>query len=655
MTDSSGYFPWNGPKDFSKSKLCLLNSFTGKKDPFVPQDGTNRITWYICGPTVYDSAHVGHASNYVRFDILRRILEDYFGYDVTVQMNVTDIDDKIIKRSNERNIPFEELGRHFENEFMEDMDSLNVIRPDFLTRVSEYIPEVIEYIATIIKNGFAYESSGSVYFDTASFKKNGHNYGKLEPSSVGRESLLEEGEGVLTSQDDTIKSQKKSTGDFVLWKKSKPDEPIWDSPWGKGRPGWHIECSAMASYVLGSVIDIHAGGVDLRFPHHSNEVAQAEAYHSSHQWVNYFLHAGHLHIEGLKMSKSLKNFITIRECLKRFNARQIRIGFLAHRYDAPMNYTEHGMEEAVNLDRTFIDFYGTLKATLREIAKSDPKTRVMRPSSLDIQLTDELKSRQTKIHACLMDNVDTPGALLELQGLMKSTNVYIGKNNMNINGLVLESVGRYMTKMMRAFGVTSLSGGDIAYGGGGNEEAEGSREDAVGPILDAFCSFRDDVRSTARKDKTAESSKQILGLSDKVRDEVLPPLGVRLEDRGTDQTSVWKLEDSASLVMEMERKKEAERARRVEIERQKAERVAKAAAELEKGRLSPKDLFRLGEEYVGKYSEFDEETGVPAKDGEGKLLTKSAVKGLNKTRMKQEKLHAKFLASQTNSNGNGGG
>lgn len=639
MAAEKKYFPWKGPTDFSNCKLNLLNSFTGKKDPFAPNDGSNRITWYICGPTVYDSAHVGHASNYVRFDIVRRVLSDYFGYDVVVQMNVTDIDDKIIKRANERGMPFEHLSRHYENEFMEDMDSLNVLRPQYLTRVSEYIPEVIDYIERIIRNGFGYESEGSVYFDTAAFHAAGHHYGKLEPWSVGNEELLAEGEGALTAFDEAVKNQKKSAGDFVLWKKSKPDEPTWDSPWGPGRPGWHIECSAMASNVLGPVIDIHAGGVDLRFPHHSNEVAQAEAYHNSHQWVNYFLHAGHLHIDGLKMSKSLKNFITIRKCLERYNARQIRLAFLAHRYDAPMNYAEHGMQEAINLDRTFADFFGNLKATMREIAKEDPKLRKMRPTESEVGLFAELHCRQVKIHECMRDNVDTPNALLEIQGLVKSTNTYLGSKGIKCNHLLLEAVGQYVTKILRTFGVTGSAGGDIAYGDEGGEGL--SREKVISPVLDAFCEFRDEVRREARKN-LSENTKEILNLSDKVRDDVLPVLGVRLEDRGVDQSSVWKLEDSETLIKEIQRKKDAEFQKKEEAARRKAERDAKKTAELEKGRLSPHDMFRDGSEYAGKYSAFDD-SGFPTKDAEGKELSKSAIKSLAKARARQEKMHTKYL------------
>lgn len=642
MSDSKAYYPWQVPDDPSKSRLKVFNSFTGKKEPFVPNDGGNRVTWYICGPTVYDSAHVGHASNYVRFDVVRRILSEYFGYDVVVQMNVTDIDDKIIKRANERDIPFDELAREFETEFIEDMDNLNVKRPDFLTRVSEYMPEVIEYIERIIRNGFAYESDGSVYFDTAAFVDAGHNYGKLEPWSVDNASLIAEGEGALTSIDD-IKSQKRSSGDFALWKKSKENEPTWDSPWGEGRPGWHIECSAMASSVLGPIIDIHAGGIDLRFPHHSNEVAQAEAYHDTHQWVNYFLHAGHLHIEGLKMSKSLKNFITIRKCLERYNARQIRLAFLGHRYDAPMNYAEHAMEEAISLDRTFIDFFGTLRATLRDIDRKDRILRPMRPETLENELGKELKRAQDTVHECLADNFDTPGALREIQNLIRSTNSYIASRGIESNNLLLEGIGRYVSKMFRVLGLSSEGTSDIGYGSDNSANGH-SRESAVAPILDAFCEFRDTVRGTARKG-LSDGIRQILTLCDSVRDDVLPQLGVRLEDRGMDQPAVWKLEDADTLVMEITRKREAESKRREEVERQKQARAAKLLQDLEKGRLSPHLMFKEGDEYRGKFDSFDQ-NGMPTTDAQGKELSKSALKGLAKARMRQEKLHAKFLAAQ---------
>lgn len=642
MENSTKYFPWQAPAQESNTKLKVFNSFTGTKVPFQTRNGSNSITWYICGPTVYDSAHIGHASNYVRFDVIQRILTDYFGYQVRVQMNITDIDDKIIKRANERKIPFDALAREFETEFMEDMDALKVRRPHYVTRVSEFIPEIVEYIETIIANGFAYESAGSVYFDTTAFTCEGHNYGKLDPSSVGNESLIAEGEGAITGCDEAIKLQKKAPGDFALWKKSKDKEPFWESPWGQGRPGWHIECSAMASNILGANIDIHVGGVDLRFPHHSNEVAQAEAYHKNHQWVNYFLHSGHLHIDGLKMSKSLKNFITIRSLLKRYNERQIRLAFLGHKYGDGMTYSDQGMEEAISLDRSFIDFFGTLKATLRSISKDPGRSAELKPSAADETLFTGFHNCQDIVHQSLADNFDTPRALLELQSLIRVTNAYMSREGEKANPFLLGGIGSYMTKILGIFGLVS-AGGDISYGEGLSGQGQ-SRENSVSPILEALSQFRDEIRKNIRGEKS-EAAKKILALCDRIRDDVLPPLGVRLEDRGG-KRSVWKLEDAATLMMEVQRKKDTDEKKRLEDENRRRMREEKQKAELKKGEVTPKDMFRQGE-YIGKFSEYGDD-GMPSRDMEGKDLTKSALKGLAKARVRQQKLHAKYVASLAN-------
>lgn len=243
-------------------------------------------------------------------------------------MNITDIDDKIIKKANEQGKSFDEVSRHYETEYFEDMKALHCELPEVITRVSEFVPEIIRFIEKIIQNGYAYEQNGSVYFDVAKYNDGEkHKYAKLEPTSVNDTALLQEAEGVLTAQ----ATDKKNACDFALWKKSKEGEPWWDSPWGQGRPGWHIECSAMAAEFFKEYpIDIHSGGIDLRFPHHDNEVAQSEAYYDCDSWITYFLHSGHLHIEGKKMSKSLKNFITIRHILETYNHRHIRFLFLLH-------------------------------------------------------------------------------------------------------------------------------------------------------------------------------------------------------------------------------------------------------------------------------------------------------------------------------------
>jgi cysteinyl-tRNA synthetase len=241
---------------------------------------------------------------------------------------------------------FRDLAAYWEGSFFDSMSALHVERPTTLTRVSEYIPEIVSFVEGIIARGLAYETNGNVWFDTAKFDgadgETGwkHTYAKLQPWSKGNRELLEDGEGSLTES-----SGKRSASDFALWKTSKPGEPAWDSVWGKGRPGWHIECSVMASAVLGEGMDVHSGGEDLAFPHHDNEIAQSEAFHNCRQWVNYFLHTGHLHIEGLKMSKSLKNFITIDDALAKYSARQLRFAFLGTSWHARLDFKESTMEE----------------------------------------------------------------------------------------------------------------------------------------------------------------------------------------------------------------------------------------------------------------------------------------------------------------------
>lgn len=261
---------------------------------------------------------------------------------------------------------FRTLAAYWEKLFFDDMARLHVEPPTTLTRVSEYVPEIATFVEGIINNGYAYETEdGSVYFDTKRFdgaKGKGsaeagsdwcHTYAKLEPWSKGNRDLLLDGEGSLTTTAAALKT-KKSPSDFALWKASKPGEPAWPSKWGPGRPGWHIECSVMASEVLGERMDVHSGGVDLAFPHHDNEIAQSEAYHECRQWVNYFLHTGHLHIEGLKMSKSLKNFITIEEALEKSSARQLRLAFLQQSWNARMDFKESNMAE-VRAQETMIN------------------------------------------------------------------------------------------------------------------------------------------------------------------------------------------------------------------------------------------------------------------------------------------------------------
>mmetsp|Transcript_38296 Transcript_38296/g.93860 ORF Transcript_38296/g.93860 Transcript_38296/m.93860 type:complete len:648 (-) Transcript_38296:154-2097(-) len=634
-------YPWEAPYsegmvgESQDRGLRLLNTLTGTKVPFFPsgRDGQaerrNTVRWYICGPTVYDSAHLGHARTYVAFDIVRRVMEDYFGYEMLVQMGVTDIDDKIIKRSNEQGISSSELARKYEAEFMEDMRILGCRKPTYVTRVTEYVGDIVAYIARIVENGFAYESNGSVYFSVDKFVEAGHNYAKLKPSAAGNESLLQEGEGDLSVAE---ASEKRSSSDFALWKRSKPGEPVWPSPWGEGRPGWHIECSVMVSSIFGETLDIHAGGVDLQFPHHDNELAQSESYFKKDQWINYFLHSGHLHIDGLKMSKSLKNFITIREVTKRYNANQLRIMFLKQKYEAPMSYSENAMGQAVAIERMFANFFASTVALLRE----EPPDTKWRPADRDSELIGLLGEKKAEIHAAFQDNINTPLVLEALTTLVQKCNSYM--NSKEANGFVVRSVARYITYILKVMGLSASD--EIGFESDSSNAVSGKTQD----ILDCLSAFRDQVKRLARESGETSSTlaTQLLDACDDLRDDRLPPLGVRLEDRASG-VAVVKLDDPETVMREIARKRQEQEAKRLESERRAAELAAREQAELELGRIPPSGMFKLAP-HDAQYSAWDEE-GLPTLTSDGSEVSKSQRKKLAKERERQKKRHEKYLAS----------
>ncbi len=500
---------------------------------------------------------------------------------------------------------FKDMTIYWEKEYFKDMDALGISRPDVLTRVTEYVPEIIQYVQKIIDNGFAYISNGSVYFDRNAFEKAGHVYAQLCPSAAHNTKLVEEGEGSLSSG----KSEKKSPFDFALWKASKPGEPFWSSPWSNGRPGWHIECSAMACDVLGQSIDIHSGGIDLAFPHHDNEIAQAEGYYAKDGWVANFLHAGHLHIEGLKMSKSLKNFITIQEALKKYTPRQIRILFLMHTWNATMDYKETSMEGALAVEKTLVNFFANIDALIRQNKDNFGENHSFRED--EKALMEYLFNIQNKVHSALLDSFDTPLALQCLLDLINKTNIYISKGS--ISPYPLTKISAFVTKILTAFGLIQKD--SIGFSSAVQTDSK------LMPVLEILSEFRDSIRELAR---AKAPHVEMLKLCDKLRDISLPTHGIVLEDR-ENLPSLVKLMDEVSLSRSNSLNGKVEKkANSLQEERERL-----AAEKAEKAKIPPSELFKSDL----SYTQFDE-FGVPTHDGIGEL-TKSKRKKL----LKEYELH----------------
>lgn len=307
--------------------MKVFNTLTGKKEDFHPRGEV--ITMYVCGITAYDKSHIGHAMTYIIFDVIKRYLR-FKGYKVKHVQNFTDIDDKIIERANQVGMPPLELANKYVDQYFADMDALNVERADIYPRATAEIPKVIEIIQGLLAKGYAYESEGSVYFRVRNFP----NYGKLSHRNLSD----------MISQTSTYEEKKEYPLDFALWKTSKPGEPFWESPWGRGRPGWHIECSAMALKYLGESMDIHGGGQDLIFPHHENEIAQSEGFTGLVPFARYWLHNGLMQLDKQKMSKSIGNLVSVKDALNHFSSDAIRLFILSSHYRSPLTYSEQALE-----------------------------------------------------------------------------------------------------------------------------------------------------------------------------------------------------------------------------------------------------------------------------------------------------------------------
>jgi cysteinyl-tRNA synthetase len=388
-------------------EVKIYNTLSGKKEEFIPLI-PDRAGIYACGVTVYDHCHIGHARSAIVFDVIRRYLK-YKGFDVKYVRNFTDIDDKIIKRARQEGITWDRVARKYTDEYYKDMEKLGVGKADVEPKATEHIAEMIHIVSSLIDKGYAYEANGSVYFAVDKFKE----YGKL--SKRNREDMIA---GARVEVDES----KRNPLDFALWKKSKEGEPFWESPWGLGRPGWHIECTAMAVKHLGESFDIHGGGADLLFPHHENEIAQSEAF-TGKLFATYWVHNGFITIDKEKMSKSLGNFFTIKEVLDKFDPEVLRLFVLSTHYRSPIEFSDEQLREA----ESSVDRYYTTVVRMHDFFEKGTEERD------DFSIGGEffnkiIRTFKERFEAALDDDFNTALAMGHIFELIKETNRFLDKN-----------------------------------------------------------------------------------------------------------------------------------------------------------------------------------------------------------------------------------
>ena len=469
--------------------LQLYNTLTNQKEKFEPLN-PGKVTMYVCGPTVYNYIHIGNARSAVAFDTIRRYLE-YRGFEVNYVSNFTDVDDKIIKASQEMNLSVKEITEKFINAFYEDTSALNVKKATLNPRVMDNMDDIIKFIEVLVQKGYAYESAGDVYYKTRKFK----DYGKLSGQLIDD---LEQ--GASSRVDDIDQDKKQDPLDFALWKKVKQGEISWNSPWGQGRPGWHIECSVMSTKYLGDTIDIHAGGQDLEFPHHENEIAQSEA-KTGKKFARYWLHNGFVTIgeEDQKMSKSLGNFVTVHDLLKKVNPQVIRFFMSTTQYRRPIRYSSANLNEAkVNLNK-LQTAYGNLSYRLKDSVEGNDK-----------EVESNFANLEKDFVKVMDDDFNVQNGISVVYEMAKQLNVYSEKEKVytdTINNLI-----NTYKKVVEIFGISF------------SEEKE---------LLDDTIEQLIQERNEARKNKNFKRS-------DEIRD-LLKEQGIILED--TAQGTRWKRND----------------------------------------------------------------------------------------------------------------
>lgn len=455
--------------------MKVYNTLTRKKEELVPIT-PGEIKMYACGPTVYNYIHIGNARPLCIFDILRRYLE-YRGYNVKFVQNFTDIDDKIIRRANEEHVDFSEISERYIKEFWTDADGLNVRHATINPKATENIDAIIQIISTLIEKGYAYEAQGDVYFSTEKFK----DYGKLSHQPLED---LEAGARIMVGE------VKREPMDFAVWKAAKPGEPAWDSPWGKGRPGWHIECSAMNWRYLGDTIDIHCGGQDLIFPHHENEIAQSECF-TGKPFAHYWMHNGYINVDNVKMSKSLGNFFTVRDVAEKYGYEPIRYLLISAQYRSPINYSTDIIEQCIAaLNRLY---------TCRDSLDFELKNAADAEHDGDKAIVDGFDKYREQFISAMDDDLNTADAIASIFELVRDINTnVVGKTP---SKALVESAIAMFDELTGVLG--------LVY----NRKTE---------TLDSDVEALIEARTNARKEKNWAEA-------DRIRDQ-LKEMGIALED-----------------------------------------------------------------------------------------------------------------------------
>lgn len=464
--------------------IKVYNTLNKKKEEFIPLT-PGEVKMYVCGPTVYNFFHIGNGRTFIVFDTIRRYFE-YRGSKVDFVQNFTDIDDKMIKKANEEGTTVKKIGDTYIKEYYQDADALNIERATVNPRATEFIGEIIKFVKGLVDKGYAYEVDGDVYFSTKKFQ----GYGKLSGQNI---------EDLQSGARISVDERKKDPMDFAIWKAQKPGEPAWNSPWGMGRPGWHIECSCMAKKLLGETIDIHAGGSDLKFPHHENEIAQSEAL-TGEPFARYWLHSAFVNVNNEKMSKSLNNFFTAREILERYDADVIRFLMLSAHYRQQLNFSEDLLESAKASVERIYNAIGNLENLIDEVSREEMNEE-------EKAYLESLNKYKEKYIEKMDDDFNTADAITAIFDLIKDTNT-----NITIDSS--KELAQKALELIRELGAPL---------GMFQKSTKGNLEEEIEALIAK--------RQQARKDRD-------FALADKIRDE-LKDRGIVLED--TPQGVRWKM------------------------------------------------------------------------------------------------------------------